>query len=429
MSTNGNRPLLLGLLGLACAIPAHAETLYSTADDWLLWPDAGRFAAYPLEPRTDPIRFDAYAGAVRDSNLFRLADDDPALALLGNDDTSDVVRRIGADVDGQLELSQQKLLFGANVARNSFQNFDDLDNTSYRGDIDWQWKLGGSWSGTLGGSREQALSDFAELQAPIRDLITEDHAHFTAAFQFLPSWRLRGGYQYAKYEHSNDLRTILDNDAQSAIVGIDYVSPAQTFVGLQYQATQGQYPNRQLVATSLVDNDYKEYESSLVFGWPFSGRTRFDARAGYTQRRYDDVPQRNFDGPTGRATLSYSLTPKTLIDLTGYREISSVEDLDASYVVAKGGKLGFAWAPSLKAVLQFEVKYEDRDLEGNPGFVLGLGPRRQDITKGARIGAGFRPWGGMFEMALGYEVGRRTSNVDLAEYDYNAAMANFNFRF
>ncbi|HEY7377358.1 MAG TPA: hypothetical protein VH542_01600, partial [Steroidobacteraceae bacterium] len=73
-------------------------------------------------------------------------------------------------------------------------------------------------------------------------------------------------------------------------------------------------------------------------------------------------------------------------------------------------------------------KYEDRDLEGNPGFVLGLGPQRQDITRGARIGAGFRPWN-YFEITVGYETGKRTSNVDLAEYDYNTAMANFTFRF
>ncbi|HZF25648.1 MAG TPA: XrtB/PEP-CTERM-associated polysaccharide biosynthesis outer membrane protein EpsL [Steroidobacteraceae bacterium] len=417
------RPISASLIGLAASLPVCVA-----AQDWFLWPEQGHYAAYPSEPRTDPIRFDAFAGAVSDNNLFRLSNDDPALLLLGTNDTSDVIRRLGADVDAELDLSQQKLLFDAMVARNSFQTFDELDNTAYRGALDWQWKVGGAWSGTLGGSTERALANFSELQAPIKDMITQDNAHVTAAFQLLSSWRLRAGYDYARYEHSNDLRTILDNDAQTGVVGIDYVSPAQTFVGLQFQTIDGNYPNRQVVATSLVDNDYREYETSLVFGWPFSGRTRFDARAGYTDRQYDDVPQRNFQGPTGRAALTYSLTPKTLLDLTAYREISSVEDLDASYVVADGGKLGFAWAPSVKAVLQFEVKYEDRDLEGNPGFVLGLGPQRHDITRTARIGAGFRPWD-YFEITLGYELGTRTSNVPLAEYDYNEAMANFTLRF
>ena len=422
------RPIVLGLIGIASSLPVCVAAQEWYAEDWYTWPEQGRFAAYPAEPRTDPIRFDAFAGAVRDSNLFRLANNDPALALLGTDDTSDVIRRIGADFNAELTLSQQKLLLDAMVARNDFQTFDELNNTEYRGSLDWQWKIGGAWSGTLGGGRERGLATFSELQAPIKDLITEDHAHATAAFQLLPSWRLRGGARYDKYDHSNDLRTVLNNDAQTGVVGIDYVSPAQTFVGLQFQAAQGNYPNRQVVSTSLVDNDYKEYETSLVFGWPFSGRTRFDARAGYTQRRYDDVPQRDFDGPTGRATFTYSLTPKTLLDLTAYHEVSSVEELDASYVVAKGGTLSFAWAPSVKAVLQLALKYEDRDLEGNPGFVLGLGPQRQDITRGVRIGAGFRPWN-YLEIALGYETGKRTSNVDLAEYDYSAAMANFTFRF
>src|SRR5262245_7059435 len=175
-----SRPIVLILLGILSSLPAYVaaqEEWY--AEDWYMWPEQGRFAAYPAEPRTDPFRFDAFAGAVRDSNLFRLADNDPARALLGTDDTSDVIRRVGADMDAELDLSQQKLLFNANVARNDFQTFNDLNNTSYRGALDWQWKVGGAFSGTLGGERERALATFSELQAPIKDQITEDHAHLT----------------------------------------------------------------------------------------------------------------------------------------------------------------------------------------------------------------------------------------------------------
>lgn len=91
--------------------------------------------------------------------------------------------------------------------------------------------------------------------------------------------------------------------------------------------------------------------------------------------------------------LGYVPSAKTRLDLAVYREISSVSDLIASYVLTEGVSFGAAWAPTVKIHLQAKLLYEDREYEGDPGFVLRVNQQRDDQVYGARLTAGINPYG------------------------------------
>jgi hypothetical protein len=182
------------------------------------------------------------------------------------------------------------------------------------------------------------------------------------------------------------------------------------------------------VAGSPVDNQYDEIETSAVAQWNVTGKSRIDARLGYTSRKHDQVSQRDFQGITGRLNYDWTIAAKTLLNMALWREIRSIEDVDASYVLSQGFSVGPAWAPTSKLVLQAKLLREKRDFEGDPGFVLTASPQREDTFRGARLSAGYTPLRNV-ELSLSLEKGDRSSNIAGRDYDYNAVNANAKFSF
>lgn len=272
------------------------------------------------------------------------------------------------------------------------------------------------------------LAPFSEIQAPIKDMITLDHAFGSAAYQMTARWRVRGGLDWYKYNHGDTAFASADNRTTSVTAGLDYLTPAADFVGGQVKYSRGEYPNPQLVAGSLVDNEFKEVETSLVAHWIVSGLSTLDARAGYTKRTHSQLDQRDFSGFTGR--LSYDWTPsgKTVLNFSAWREIQAYQFIFANYVLSKGVSLGPNWAPTSKIVVQPKLVYEQRSFEGNPGFVQGAGPQTEDTFRVVSLAIGYTPRR-YLEFALGAQRGKRSSNTFGRDFDYSAVYGNAKLAF
>lgn len=417
------------------AIP-YAASLCAAANcfaaDNLLWPESGLYPAYPLEQRADPLRVHIGAEAAQDSNLFRVSDDTQPLLNGVATERSAVVSKLNAGVDANLELSRQQFLFNAQATQTWYQHFSFLDHLGYGGGLNWRWQAGDPWSGELGYTQDRTQASFAELQGPIEDLLTHKYAHGSAALR-IRSLRLRGLAEDIRYEHSNDTQRILDNHVVAGTVGIDFIADNDNSFGVQYKQSKGDYPNREPVdlalgVAQLVDNQYREYESSAVLGLKFGAGSRLDARVGQTERRYEDLSSRDFKGITWRVGLEHLPSAKVLLRLSGYREVQSIEELTASYAVVSGVSFMPAWTPTIKSVLQANLIYENRQLEGSPALVLGVELLRKDIKRAARVGAGYQPLDGL-QLAVSYERGSRTSTVSTAEYDYDVTALNMTWAF
>ncbi|MCW5603387.1 MAG: hypothetical protein KIT18_02395, partial [Burkholderiales bacterium] len=266
-----------------------------------MWPHEGKFPAYPVE-ETDGrrIQFSVSGGLHRDSNLFRLSDSVDPQTVLGTGSRSDTAYRIGAGLRADIPASRQRLLLDAHVDHYNYDRFRVLDHAAYRAGATWKWQTGNQLSGDLGYARRRYLGSLAEIQAPVKDMITQDHLFARGGYLVTPRWRVRGGLEWQKYDHGEATRNALDSRITAVTAGLDYVTPASNSVGGQVKYTEGDHPNREFVAGSFIDNQYKETETSLVMHWMVTGKSAFDARLGYTSRRHDQVPQRDFDGVTGR---------------------------------------------------------------------------------------------------------------------------------
>lgn len=405
-----------------------AASAFQTGDE-LTWPAEGKFPAYPPEQSDGRnIKFSVFGGLHRDSNLFRLSDSVDPQTAIGSSEKSDTIRRLGVGLKAAIPVSRQRFLFDAQVEDYDFDRFGFLDHRTYRAGAAWKWQAGSQLSGDIGYSKRRFLAGFGELQGRVRDLITEDHAYAGASYLATPRWRVRGVLDSYDWNHSESTRATLDNRTNSATAGLDYLTPAGNSIGGQVKYSEGNYPNRQLVAGSPIDNQYSEIETSAVAQWNVTGKSRIDARLGYTSRKHEQVSQRDFQGVTGRLNYDWTIAAKTLLNMAVWREIRSIEDVDASYVLSQGISMGPAWAPTSKLVLQAKILREKRDFEGDPGFVLTASPQREDTFRGARLSAGYTPLRNV-ELSLSLEKGDRSSNIAGRDYDYNAVNANAKFSF
>jgi exopolysaccharide biosynthesis operon protein EpsL len=400
-----------------------ASALQPGIDD-LYWPETGKFPAYSLEPDERPWHFSVFGGIDRDSNPFRLSDSQNSLTTLGAASRSDTVRHGGIGLRGDIPISRQKIVIDLRAETFDYNRFNILDNTSYSAAGTWKWAAGPKWSGDVGYSRRRFLSNLGEIQAPLKDMIDEDHAFVNAGYMLTPRWKVRGGLDWLNWEHDEPTRNVLDARISSGTVGLDYVTPQGNATGAQFKYSTGEYPNQ----AGALDNSFKEYESSLVAYWAVTGKSTLNARLGYTVRRHDQLTQRDFDGATGRMSYDWFFASKTLLNLALYRELRSSEDITASYVLVDGWSIGPAWAPTSKLIFQAKYLREDRDYRGDPGFIISGGPQRQDTFRGVNLSAGYSPRRNV-RLSLAVEKGERDSNTLFRDYDYTAVSGNAKVRF
>jgi exopolysaccharide biosynthesis operon protein EpsL len=431
----------IGIAALLC-LPTVASGLETTED--LLWPADGRFTGYPRETEPRPVQFSVSGGLYHDSNVFRLSDGAPLPA--GVTDKSDSIYRVGLGLKANLPISRQHLLLDAKIDNYSYDRNSQLDNVAYQAGAAWRWQVGSPLSGDVGYTRQRYLGDLGEVQASLRDMVTQDRFYATAGYLVTPRWRVRGGADWTKWDHSEVTRDVLDLRVSSTTVGLDYITPANNSIGGQFKYSHGNYPNRQLFAGSAISNDYDEYETSAVLHWVLTGKTEFNARLGYTKREHDEVPARDFGGGTGRLSLDWAPGGKTLINASVWREIYSVEERGtlgeagleqaaASYVISSGASIGPTWAPTVKLVFQGKLVHEKRKYEGDPGIAFGVaavagapGAHREDTFNGLRLSAGYTPIRAL-RLSLSAEHGKRDSNAFLRDYDYNLISSNARFQF
>lgn len=428
---------VLKKIGIAVmlSLPAAASALETTED--IVWPEEGRYPAYPQERDERPVQFSVSGGYYHDDNVFRLSDNAPLPT--GITEKSDNIYRLGLGLRADLPISRQRVLIDAQVNNYAYDRYSGLDHVDYRAGAAWRWVAGQRLSGELSYGQRRYLADLGEIQAPIKDLITEDRAIASGGFRVTPRWRVRGAAEYRQWDHSEPTRSSLDLETTVWTIGLDYVTPANNSVGGQFRYVNGDYKNRQTVGSIPVVNDFDEYETSAVLHWILTGRSVFDARLGYTKREHDQVPERDFDGFTGRVTLTYEAGAKTLIAGSAWREIRSVEEIGtleqaaASYVLATGASIGPSWAPTSKLVFELKAVYERREYAGDPGPAFNVFPgapgvEREDTFNGIRIAAGYTPRRNL-KFSLAAERGDRESNILFRDYDYTRISANASFQF
>ena len=398
------------------AVPACA--LGFEAVDVLQPASSGIYPAYPSEP-FPPYTVWAQAGLMYDSNILRrtAGDNHELVSRLG----------VGGRYD-QLVVGRQALHLEGRVDGYIYDKFSELDNVAYAAAGEWRYAVGNDFAGTFDLSRRRFQANLAEIQAAIYDPITETTVGGTARYRIGPSLGLRGGLHYIDYNRPS--RAAADTKTVTGTAALEYVSSLGNTLGVEVTEAKGNAPVNQVIDPLglFVNNDFRQYDVGVVGAFGVTPNLRVAGRVGRTQRHYTEIPGRDFNGPTWSVAAQWLPTAKTMIAFETAQTVSSIIDIGASHVVAKGWAVGPGWAATAKLNFQARFVKQHQVFEGDPTAALGVAPERQEIIRGYRFGA-YWEYDRRWHYQLSFEHGDRESNILGRNYRFNAGIAQVRFVF
>ncbi len=376
----------------------------------------------PAHAQTDGEAVELNAGVsfLRDNNLFRL----PKSALLQNGTSrADTLRQLSLGGKAGLRASLQRFSLEAAAQDNHYQSNSYLDNTSYGALGRWDWQVGERLAGNLRYGYRRSLADFGDRQRESRDLLTERGPSFNANWRVGTEYLLGGELTRQDQSHSDPVQRLLDNQVDSAALTFSYTTGSTNSIGAQIRQTSGKYR-----VSQTLGNDYRQTDLGVVANWQLTGLTRITGRAGYSSRKQDDFPSRDFSGITGRGTLEWSPTTKTTVRLSAGRQLASTSESSAAYVLVNDISLRPSWQVSDVLSLEALAALEKGSFKGDSSFIVSADGRREDRTRRLRMQALYKPIKAA-ELSFALEAGSRSSNAAQRSYAYRQIEAGAKFTY
>lgn len=212
--------------------------------------------------------------------------------------------------------------------------------------------------------------------------------------------------------------------------GIDWITDLGNVIGLEVRQSHGNAPVNELVDPThqFVNNDFHQTDVAIVGTWLISPSLRFAGNVGRTHRTYTELPGRNFNGPTYRAALHWSVSPKVYLDFEGAKHVSSIIDIGAAHVVVRSVSFGPGWAITAKTNVTARVLHQHLNYAGDPTAAVTGGPLREEIVRTVRFGS-YWEYTRQVHVTAAWELGDRESNFLGRNYHFNAYMANIRYIF
>lgn len=355
-------------------------------------------------------RFDPYVSAqiINDSNVFRVSDD-------FDSEKSETITTLGAGLNSDLKVSRQHLLLDVVVERVTYDSLGDLDHTRADGRGTWAWQVGNLWSGGLGYGYNRELTTFDQRISTDKEMRTTHTGFFYGGYQIHPDWKILSALDYTDASYQD--RDFLDRKRTAGTLEVQYSNTRNTYVGVRVIYGKNDLRETNIAPGVSIDNDYDETEVSGVFSWQGSEKSTLRANLGYTDLQYNDLNDRDYQGTTGRLTYFWSLTEKTNIDISVWRETSSLYDEITSYVLQKGASITPTWSVTPKISFTGSVSFTNDDFKARNDIAAVLGgQRRDDDILQYRIGARWDPRQ-YLQVSASYSREDRDSSIDAIDYD------------
>ena len=373
-----------------------AASLAAAFPSWALW--------------DDKLEVFAQVNATHDSNVFRLSDNVEA----GPRSDTAITTAAGFALDVPWSLQRFQAGFTWYDAR--YRRFEDLDHRGHRGTANWLWSITPRLTGDLGFVQTRGLASFANIQGRTPDLVTARSAYANAAWMVSPSWRLHALLVGAEVEHTG-AREINDLEAATAEMGVSYVTAQENRLGVAYRREEGKNPRTFLLFGQPFDNAYEQDSVGMQGRWVITGLSRLDGRVDYTRRRYEQLSQRDYSGPTFRLTHTYTPTGKLTFATSVQRDIAPLEDITSSFVLVTGVTVRPDWAVTEKINVRGNLSYSRWEYFADQIFSQDFEHRVKNIG----VSVMYRP---TRRIALSTGVSRevRTSTLTNADYKVDTAM-------
>jgi Putative beta-barrel porin 2 len=354
--------------------------------------------------------FNPYAtvGFGYDSNIYRLDDRvDPI-----GDERADQYAMVSAGFDADIARSLQRWDLYGEVSHTLFNEHDELDYTGSRAGAIWHWGLTKASFGSVGFTHRRALRDFAN-QPPVnkvKDLRMENKLAGDANIKLPGRWTMgvRGEFADVTFSETDrlDLRRFLTGG------NVGYASTAGSTIGLDAEYLEGDYDENPLA-------DYEEYTVGPTLDWNITERTVLEAKVGYTNRNQADPLRQDYDGVTGRATVSFNNDPLNALRVVLYRDLSNLGDEVLEFAEVTGVEVEPRWQLREGMDVRFVLGYEKRDFNPDPDAeLIGLDPNRDDDVF---TGGAFLDWQYTrnFKLSVGADMQKHDSTRELEDFDFH----------
>jgi exopolysaccharide biosynthesis operon protein EpsL len=358
-------------------------------------------------------RIEVFAGqnATYDSNVFRISEGRDPQSTIGAPSFADrsYVTMVGATAS--IPVSLQRFEASAVFNHTRYDRFSDLNFNGHNARLAWLYAVEDVLTGEVSATQTKGLSTFSNIQGRVPDFVTSRNFLANAAWMVTPRWRLHGVLTASEQEHTAPQRLVQDLERASTEAGISYVTPAANRVGVAVRAERGRLPSETVFAGIPFDNSYDQVGTGVIGRYQVTGLSVLDARVEYIKREYDQLPSRNYSGPTFSAAWTYSPTPKTSFVTTAIRDIGPLEDINTSFVLVTGISVKPKWNATEKITVQGNVEYSEWDYRGDP--LIGTSWTNKVRTIG--VGVAWRP---LRRVLLQAAVSRekRTSTLPFNDY-------------
>ncbi|HVL58708.1 MAG TPA: XrtB/PEP-CTERM-associated polysaccharide biosynthesis outer membrane protein EpsL [Burkholderiaceae bacterium] len=335
----------------------------------------------------DVLTFDVGGGAERHSNIFLLPAGVDPTPLFGRPSRSDTVLRGLVGVNFERIFSLQRIRLDARVEPTKFVEHSRFDYVGYNAGGTWDWQVGRPLFGQVGIRLRRMLAPFDAALTTQRNMEDRRNLRAAAGFRFTPSWAVLAGVEHESLDNSVAVRRGLDYQFLTAEAGVRYAPGTGTEIDFVYRRTDGDYPNRQVfdalgnLLPAAIDNQFKQDAFLARLQIRPNEDSRIQGTAGYVQRKFDNLPQRDFSGPTAGIDVDWAPTGALVIRTSLVRDIYTEELITANYVDVRTLAVRPLWRVTGRISLLGNAVFSQRTYKGDPGFVLtGAQVRKDDFT-------------------------------------------------
>jgi len=293
------------------------------------------------------------------------------------------------DLTGTLHetYGRQDISASATIARALYPVYRQYDITQQdiRGTLLSDLPLSAQATVTL--ARTSSMAHFADLGSPIRDVIYRNEANASADFPLAINWRAVLTGDDARTLNSATIFQTQDLNTTELDGGIRFQPSTGNHVDVLLRTVHGTYPNGS--PSVFISPGYNDRGADLRADWTFTGASRLLGRAGYLERRNDDLfyldttsfpfqireLNRNFSGPGFDLTYIWQITGASKLTAYGARQIGAAGDNSYLSAVTRTFRLAPAYQPRVMLDLEAYFEWSLRDYFSDVySVVTGLPP-------------------------------------------------------
>lgn len=352
---------------------------------------------------------------IHQSNVFKFSDESAAEAAFGSRELADTYVKLGVGAEASLPISRQVIQAQVAAYRYQYNNFGFLDRTDGNVFVSWDWLLGERLIGRLEGGYERKIQDFADSRLTEVDVRDDLSVRTNLTYLFTRAWRLKLAGLLKDQEHDLEERSRLNRTLVRGVAELRYFTPKRSFVGFRSAVAEADFPDLESVDGDLVDNSYQETQNGLIARWNISAASQVTADLGLTQREYEDVSERDFDGATWGASYIWKPRKRYRLTLAAWRDLEAFSDAVTSHVIETGVGLDVEWALTPVSSLTFNLASKQRDFEGDADLLEGSAVRKDDLLSYGVTGEVELMRSLTVDMGFLYE--ERDSNSDQWDFD------------